>query len=1015
MSEEILKALMQLFALIVKQGGVVENKEIEFVRNFLNQQLSESSVEEYMLLFEDFADLKILKKSLDKKSRTSVKDSVRIFAICKKINRTLIQKQKAIVCVRLFELVNVARKYSYERMTIIYTVAEVFNISKEEFNAIEIFVKNNQKKINGTTRILQIGQEDFMHDQSTGTINTNIFCILWLESVDVFFLKHVHNTEVFLNGLSTQMGRIYIFASGGSLRLQSGKPIYYSDIVSRFRKEGEHDKILFEAKNISYQFSNKVFGLKNLSFSETQGRLVGIMGASGSGKTTLLNILCGIDKPSQGEVLINNIDLHSTGAKIMGTIGYIPQDDLLIEELTVYQNLFYNAKLCFGNKTDHELRNMVNQALNNLGLEEKKDLKVGSPQKKIISGGQRKRLNIALELIREPAVLFVDEPTSGLSSGDSENVLDLLRELSIKGKLVFVVIHQPSSDLFKMFDKILLLDEGGVRIYYGNPVESIIHFKKLDDQINSEIGECSCCGNTNQELIFNIVEKKEVDEYGRYTKKRKISPEKWEEHFLKLQKPKKLKPPKSAPPSSLNVPGKIKQFKIYWIRDILSKIANKQYVALNLLEAPVLGFILSYIIHYIADPESDNYIFRENDNIPIYIFMSLIVALFLALTLSAEEIFRDKKILKRERFLNLNKNSYLISKILILLMISALQSFLFVVVGNSILEIKGMNFYYWMALFSTAAFANLLGLNISASFNSAITIYIIIPLLIIPMMVLSGAMFSFDKLNRNIGSVKHVPLIAETMATRWTYEALMVHQFKDNEFESYFYEFEKNESEADFELSQKIPALKKVLSQVVNKYNSGEPGNKYSGNLQLLYNEIARYQKMVPEMIFQELNQLNPMGFTQKTAFATSYYLKIMEGYFGDKLASAERKKENIIRFMLNEDARLFQTLKDTYSNESVSDIVKKRFERNRILEYKNHLIQQYHPIYQDPEPVGYFNIRAHFFAPQKHFMGLYFDTYWFNILVVWSMAFVMYFTLYFDVLGKVIRFTENIRLKKYS
>ena len=546
-------------------------------------------------------------------------------------------------------------------------------------------------------------------------------------------------------------------------------------------------------------------------------------------------------------------------------------------------------------------------------------------------------------------------------------------------------------------------------------MESIIHFKKLDDQINSEIGECSCCGNTNQELIFNIVEKKEVDEYGRYTKKRKISPEKWEEHFLKLQKPKKLKPPKSAPPSSLNVPGKIKQFKIYWIRDILSKIANKQYVALNLLEAPVLGFILSYIIHYVADPESDNYIFRENDNIPIYIFMSLIVALFLALTLSAEEIFRDKKILKREHFLNLNKNSYLISKILILLMISALQSFLFVVVGNSILEIKDMNFYYWMALFSTAAFANLLGLNISASFNSAITIYIIIPLLIIPMMVLSGAMFSFDKLNRNIGSVKHVPLIAETMATRWTYEALMVHQFKDNKFESYFYEFEKDESEADFELSQKIPALRKVLSQIVNKYNRGEPGKEGSGNLKLLYNEIARYQKMVPEMKFQELNQLNPNGFKQETAFATSYYLKIMEGYFGDKLASAERKKENIIRFMLNEDARLFQSLKDTYSNESVSDIVKKRFERNRILEYKNHLIQQYHPIYQDPEPAGYFNIRAHFFAPQKHFMGLYFDTYWFNILVVWSMAFVLYFTLYFDVLGKFIRFTENIRLKKYS
>ncbi len=97
---------------------------------------------------------------------------------------------------------------------------------------------------------------------------------------------------------------------------------------------------------------------------------------------------------------------------------------------------------------------------------------------KLISGGQRKRLNIALELIREPSVLFVDEPTSGLSSRDSENMMDLLRELALKGKLVFVVIHQPSSEIYKMFDKIIFLDIGGYMIYYGNPVEAVMYFKK---------------------------------------------------------------------------------------------------------------------------------------------------------------------------------------------------------------------------------------------------------------------------------------------------------------------------------------------------------------------------------------------------------------------------------------------------------------------------------------------------------------------------------------------------------
>ena len=171
--------------------------------------------------------------------------------------------------------------------------------------------------------------------------------------------------------------------------------------------------------------------------------------------------------------------------------------------------------------------------------------------------------------------------------------------------------------------------------------------------------------------------------------------------------------------------------------------------------------------------------------------MSLIVALFLGLTISAEEIFRDRKILKREHFLNLSRTSYLLSKVAILILISSIQTLLFVLIANPILGIKGMYFHYWLALFTTAFCANMLGLNISASFNSAITIYIVIPLLIIPMMVLSGAMFSFDKLNRKIGNVDKVPLIAEMMPTRWTYEALIVTQFKDNKYSKVVYNKEK--------------------------------------------------------------------------------------------------------------------------------------------------------------------------------------------------------------------------------
>ncbi|MCK7535671.1 MAG: ABC transporter ATP-binding protein [Marinilabiliales bacterium] len=173
--------------------------------------------------------------------------------------------------------------------------------------------------------------------------------------------------------------------------------------------------------------------LTGVSFSISEGKLVGILGASGSGKTTLLNMLSGITRPTSGTVRINRLDVFEDKPELEGVVGYVPQDDMLIESLTVFENLYYAAALSFRDKSKEEMALLAGKILENLGLEEKKDLQVGSIMNKVISGGQRKRLNIALELIREPSILLLDEPTSGLSSRDSENVMDLLRELTLRG------------------------------------------------------------------------------------------------------------------------------------------------------------------------------------------------------------------------------------------------------------------------------------------------------------------------------------------------------------------------------------------------------------------------------------------------------------------------------------------------------------------------------------------------------------------------------------------------------
>ena len=251
-------------------------------------------------------------------------------------------------------------------------------------------------------------------------------------------MRFTGSGELSMNGQLLQEDKIYPFSQGSSIKGYKITPIYYWDVTMQFLKEDfKASRVVYEVNNLEYRFKSGAVGIHHMSFKEESGRMVGIMGASGAGKSTLLGVLNGTSEPYDGEVLINGISIHKEKEKIKGLIGYVSQDDLLIEELTVFENLYYNAKLCFDNLTEEEIITRVDSVLKNLGLHEIRNIQVGSPLNKKISGGQSKRLNISLELIREPAIMFLDEPTSGLSSRDSENILDLLEGTCTKGQTSF--------------------------------------------------------------------------------------------------------------------------------------------------------------------------------------------------------------------------------------------------------------------------------------------------------------------------------------------------------------------------------------------------------------------------------------------------------------------------------------------------------------------------------------------------------------------------------------------------
>ncbi|MCQ7926326.1 ABC transporter permease, partial [Salmonella enterica] len=469
------------------------------------------------------------------------------------------------------------------------------------------------------------------------------------------------------------------------------------------------------------------------------------------------------------------------------------------------------------------------------------------------------------------------------------------------------------------------------------------------------------------------------------------------------------------PPKSLDIPGWFKQFWIYTQRDFWAKISNTQYIALNILEAPVLGFILAYLIRYIVDPDSDVYIFRENANIPIYIFMGTVVAIFFGLIISAEEIFKDAKILKRERFLNLSRSAYLMSKIFILMGISAIQMVLFVLVGNWEISFTGMNFQFWLMLFTVAVSSDILGLIISSTFNSIVTIYIMIPLIMIPQMVLGGAMFTFDKLNKDISAVDKVPLVAEIIPARYAYEGLIVYQYKNNDFEKAFFDDELLERQADFKTVYYLPKIKDVLdaAQAARKKPETLDAQQYATDLALVRNELGKETRRVPSIKFDSLEQVTEAGFNDGVYQAAADYIAQLDEFYQAQFMKSNAARERKITYYLEHQKEVYNALKNACYNEAVSDVVTKTFDKNKILRDGDRLIQIKDPIYQVPEPEGILRFRSQFFSPYKYFFGTYIETIWFNILAVWIISAALYAILYYDLTRRAFEKVADLHIGK--
>lgn len=1009
MTESMLQSLMKLFALLATINiEVTRIFSRNFVESYLKGQFSSKMVERSISIFDRFMEeLGAVKGKSDQKRIAVI--SVKMLMICNQINKELHLKEKYMILFSIIQFSrhfqahsNTGKDYSALIQDAIKTIAESLQIDRSEFINSKAFITERFSRVPDKSALLVVsGLSDFPFQNIQHLCKEGLqgqFFFLHIRQSDLYIFYYLGSEVVEMAGKNVYPNHIYVFPRGAVLKTGKMIPLYYRDIVFLLRGGTVHAQIVYRAEGIEYLYPGSDNGIHELSMEFHEGEMVGIMGGSGAGKSTLINVLNGIVAPDKGSITINGVPLDPADDAQAGLLGFVPQDDLLIEDLTVFQNLYFNARLCLGDLEEHEIIKRIGKLLSDLGLFYIKDLKVGSPLNKSISGGQRKRLNIALELIRESSVLFVDEPTSGLSSTDSENVLLLLKEQSLTGKIVVINIHQPSSEMYKQFDKLLLLDKGGYPVYYGHPLEAIAYLKSVAARADAEEIECASCGNIHTEDLLKIIEAKTVNEFGEYTSERLFHPKEWYRLYRQIFMPEKKAPVKHPLPDVyFKIPGLFSQFLVYSQRNFLSKIADRQFMSLALVIAPLLALILGYFTKYPGGTENGapSYVFSLNENIPAYLFMSVIVSLFVGMIISAEEIIRDRKIRNREAFLNLSQYAYFNSKIIFLFVLSAIQMLTFVLIGNQILEIRGLDLNFWLILFSTSCFAVMLGLNISAGLKSVISIYVTIPFVLVPLILLSGVIVKYDKLHPTVARTEHVPLSADLMASRWAYEALIVNQFKNNAYEQHFFEVDQDIANAQYKIIFLIPELMNHLSDLQEHIENGH-SELAEKEMQILIHTFSTFQGFQKDLSAEVLTTADIQLYRN--------YLMQWQDYLKQEYNDLLVQKDAIVAKLEREGTDVAE-LKRKYHNERVEELVSNSNEIQKIVLSGDKLVRKDTPIFH--VPASSFG-RSHFFAPVKRVGNLEIDTVKFNLMILWLMVLFLYFALRYDLLRKLIGIFEK-------
>lgn len=551
-------------------------------------------------------------------------------------------------------------------------------------------------------------------------------CRLFLEGNSWFVEDLGSSNGTFLNGGKVAKSKVI----SSDILTVGGVPFSLESIVSGSKVSLGETAIT--AHHLVYYGGNRRL-IDDISLNISPGQFVGLIGDSGAGKTTLMYLLCGINRPSGGDVKINGESIIVHPELFKGQFGYVPQDDILHRELKIIESLEFTGKLRLGHKFDRsEISEKAYEVIKKLNLKGKEDVIIGSPEKKGASGGQRKRVNLGLELMTDPGFLVLDEPTSGLDPLSDREVMQILRKSADNGQTVLLTTHNISVTNFKFLTHVIVLAQEGKLAYYG-PADEACGYFGVDDPV----------------YIFDALKRNTPDEWKNAYRKSK--------YFLNFSyNDAKPKPHTSMRAPTLNTDF-FNQVVTLVTRYFTVTVRDYERLALMLFIAPAIALLVGML-------------FTGEGAERQALFILVISTIWLGCSNAVREIVNERSIFKRERMVNLSIPAYLTSKIVVLLIFSLYQTICLVAITDGYFSYSN-GFELFLILFYTSLIATILGLLISAISRTEAFALTVLPLVLIPMVIFAGLVEPFGKMQAS------VQWFSGLWLSRWTYELSLINSY----------------------------------------------------------------------------------------------------------------------------------------------------------------------------------------------------------------------------------------------